>query len=191
MLVNPAPRNFPPQVLTWLCRYQQAVGLFADNPDVKVYFHGGIWHGKQGAKRLYIERFQKTFTHGHNGPRHGFLLDHPMYQDVVDISEDGKTAKGRFRCNMQAGLHESVWPKDLNAKFLKQWWEGALYENEYIKEGGIWKLQVLGSRPQWHAAFEKGMFHAYQNQVHPRPNNTNQNQHHPNSIRTLNFHKRL
>lgn len=47
-----------------------------------------------------------------------FLLDHPVYQDVIDVSE------GRFRCNMTAGLHESVWPKDPNAKFLKQWWEG-------------------------------------------------------------------
>lgn len=54
----------------------------------------------------------------------GFLLDHPMYQDVIDINEDGISAKGRFRCNMQAGLHESVWPKDPNAKFLAQWWEG-------------------------------------------------------------------
>ena len=110
-------------------RYNQAVGLFADSPDadVKVFFHGGIWYGKEGARRLYIERFQKTFTHGRNGPRHGFLLDHPMYQDVVDVSEDGKTAKGRFRCNMQAGLHESQWPKDPNAKFLAQWWEGMDY----------------------------------------------------------------
>lgn len=33
---------------------------------------------------------------------------------------------------------------------------GALYENEYIKEGGIWKLRVLKYRPQWHATFEKG-----------------------------------
>jgi len=81
-----------------------------------------------------------------------------MYQDVVDVSEDGKTAKGRFRCNMQAGLHESAWPKDPNAKFLKQWWEGALYENEYIKENGVWKLKTLRYRPQWHATFEKGMY---------------------------------
>lgn len=82
-----------------------------------------------------------------------------MYQDVIDVSEDGKTAKGRFRCNMQAGLHESVWPKDPNAKFLKQWWEGALYENEYIKENGIWKIKTLRYRPQWHATFEKGWAH--------------------------------
>ena len=47
-----------------------------------------------------------------------------MYQDVIDVSEDGMSAHGRFRCNMQAGLHESVWPKDPNAKFLAQWWEG-------------------------------------------------------------------
>lgn len=110
-------------------RYNQAVRLFAEGPDadVKVYFHGGIWFGKEGAKRLYIERFQKNFTHGRNGPRHGFLLDHPMSQDVVDVDEDGIHAKGRFRCNMMAGLHESVWPKDPNAKFLAQWWEGKLH----------------------------------------------------------------
>lgn len=82
-----------------------------------------------------------------------------MYQDVIDVSEDGKTAQGRFRCNMQAGLHESVWPTDPNAKFLPQWWEGALYENEYIKEDGKWKIKTLRYRPQWHATFEKGTSH--------------------------------
>jgi hypothetical protein len=34
---------------------------------------------------------------------------------------------------------------------------GALYENEFIKEDGIWKLRVLKYRPQWHATFEKGI----------------------------------
>lgn len=60
--------------------YQQAVGLFSDSPDVRVYFHGGIWYGKEGAKRLYIDRFQKTFTHGRNGPRHGTLSLYPCMQ---------------------------------------------------------------------------------------------------------------
>jgi hypothetical protein len=109
-------------------RYNQAVDLFANSPeaDVKVHFHGGIWKGKEGARRLYIERFQKVFTHGRNGPRHGFLLDHPMYQDVIDVAPDGKTAQGRFRCNMQAGLHESQWPKDPTVQFKAQWWEGII-----------------------------------------------------------------
>ena len=59
-----------------MCRYQQAVSLFADSPeaDVKVFFHGVIWYGKEGAKRLYVERFQKQFTHGRNSPRHGFFI---------------------------------------------------------------------------------------------------------------------
>jgi SnoaL-like domain len=34
--------------------------------------------------------------------------------------------------------------------------EGALYENEYVKEDGKWKIKVLRYRPQWHATFEKG-----------------------------------
>jgi hypothetical protein len=34
---------------------------------------------------------------------------------------------------------------------------GALYENEYIKENGVWKLKTLKYRPQWHATFEKGI----------------------------------
>jgi hypothetical protein len=109
---------------------------------VKVYFHGGIWFGKEGAKRLYIERFQKTFTHGRNGPRHGFLLDHPMYQDVITVSEDGKSAKGRFRCNMQAGLHESQWPKDPNAKFLAQWWEGIFVQLHRLIQGHSMRTNI-------------------------------------------------
>ena len=36
-------------------------------------------------------------------------------------------------------------------------WVGALYENEYVKEDGVWKIKVLRYRPQWHATFEKGM----------------------------------
>ena len=34
---------------------------------------------------------------------------------------------------------------------------GALYENEYFKENGVWKLKTLKYRPQWHATFEDGI----------------------------------
>ena len=36
---------------------------------------------------------------------------------------------------------------------------GALYENEYVKEDGKWKIKILRYRPQWHATFEKGIPH--------------------------------
>jgi len=105
-----------------------------------VQFLNGRFRGKAGVKRLYIERFQKTFVNGRNGPVHGFLLDHLQAQDVVDFYPDTSPpkAKARFRALMSAGSHESqdgVLPRG-----LRQWWEGGLYENEYIKEDGVWKI---------------------------------------------------
>src|SRR2546429_5981354 len=48
-------------------QYNEVVDLFAD--DAEVWFLGGIYRGKAGVRRLYIERFQKQNTQGHNGPR--------------------------------------------------------------------------------------------------------------------------
>jgi len=139
--------------------YEQAVDCFANNPDVRVHFHGGVWKGKEGVRNLYIHRFRDNFTGGKNGPVYGFLLDHPMYQPVVTIDPDGIHAKARLRCNMQAALHVSATHKDPNHRDHeeRQWMEGALYENEYIKEDGEWKIQVLKYRPQWHADWTKGV----------------------------------
>ena len=38
----------------------------------------------------------------------------------------------------------------------RQWWEGGIYENRYVKEDGIWKIKVLNYRPVFHATFENG-----------------------------------
>ncbi|WP_141335864.1 nuclear transport factor 2 family protein [Paenibacillus sp. tmac-D7] len=133
------------------CLYNEVVDLFAE--DGEVHFMGGIFKGKEGARRLYVERFQKNFTNGNNGPVYGFLLDHPMMQDIVEVSPDRQTAKGRFRCLMQAGRHE------LAEGETRQWWEGGIYENEYVKEQGVWKIKVLNYRGLWHADFDKGWAH--------------------------------
>ena len=56
-------------------QYQECLDLFSDEGEV--WFLGGVYKGKAGLKRLYIDRFRGTFTNGHNGPRYGWLLDHP------------------------------------------------------------------------------------------------------------------
>ena len=114
------------------CLYDEVIELFTE--DCEVRFMHGVYKGKAGARRLYIESFQKRFTGGKNGPVYGFLLDHPMYQDVVSISPDGQVGYARFRCNMQAGSHINVTP---NGQTPRQWWEGALYENVYKKVNGV------------------------------------------------------
>lgn len=133
------------------CLYDETVDLFAENGEV--HFMGGIFRGKAGVRRLYVDRFRKNFTGGKNGPVFGFLLDHPQMQDVIDVAPDRKTAKARFRCTMQAGRHER------SPEGTRQWWEGGLYENSYVRENGIWKIQVLNYRPVWHADYETGWAH--------------------------------
>ena len=138
------------------CLYQEVVDLFTE--DCQVHFLGGIYKEKKGAHRLYVERFQTRFTHGNNGPIDGWLLDHPMSQDVVDIDDDGVTGYARFRCNMMAGMH-----KDFGD--ARQWWEGALYENIYKKVDGVWRIHILKYVPQWHADYETGWAHTRENWV--------------------------
>jgi SnoaL-like domain len=133
------------------CLYNETVALFAE--DGEVCFMGGRFKGRAGVARLYIGRFQKNFTGGKNGPVYGFLLDHPQLQDIVDVAPDRKTAKARARSFMQAGSHESRNP---GAGLPRQWFEGGIYENEYVKEGGVWKIKVLNYRPVWHGTVEKG-----------------------------------
>ncbi|HTU13431.1 MAG TPA: nuclear transport factor 2 family protein [Allosphingosinicella sp.] len=130
-------------------QYEEVVDLFAE--DGEVWFLGGIYKGKAGVRRLYIERFQAHFTQGHNGPRYGWLLDHPQLQMVIHVAPDRKTAKVRGRSMMQAGQHESAAGGGLRA-----WWEGGIYENDYVREDDVWKIAALRYYPFWHGTFEKG-----------------------------------
>lgn len=139
------------------CLYQEVVDLFADESDV--YFCGGLYKGKEGVRRLYIDRFRRRFTNDLNGPVFGFLLDHPQHQDVVTVSEDGQSAKGRFRSMMQAGLHDQARDSFPGAVGMEQWFEGGLYENEYVNENGIWKIKSLNYRAFWHGDYAQGWAH--------------------------------
>lgn len=133
-------------------QYDETLDLFAD--DGEVWFLGGVYKGKVGLRRLYIERFRNTFTQGHNGPRYGWLLDHPQLQMVIDVADDRKSATVRGRSMMQAGLHESA------EGAQRAWFEGGIYDNTYVREandsGGVWKIQRLGYFPFWHGSFEEG-----------------------------------
>ncbi len=137
------------------CLYEQVVDLFAD--DGEVVFGNGVFKGKAGVRRLYIEIFRKNFTGGREGPMTGFLLEHPQLQDIVDVAPDRTTAHGRFRCLMQAGSHESA--KDPPAGLPPQWWEGGIYENTYRRDNGVWRIQRLNYHVAFQGTFETGWRH--------------------------------
>ena len=43
---------------------------------------------------------------------------------------------------------------------FRSWWEGAVYENVYVKVNGVWRIQVLKYRPQWHCTHNRGLSHS-------------------------------
>jgi hypothetical protein len=137
------------------CLYDEVVDLFG--PQGEVRFMGGVFKGKPGLRRLYCERFRRNFTGGHNGPVYGFLLDHLQLQDIVDVAPDRATARGRFRCFMQAGSHETK--QDAPPHMPAQWWEGGIYENQYVREDGVWKILVLNYTAVYHGLYESGWAH--------------------------------
>lgn len=73
--------------------YNKVSSCFADNPDTRVYWMGGVWKTLEGVKRIYMKSFADGLTAGHFGPSYGLLLDHHLMQDVITISEDGTRAK--------------------------------------------------------------------------------------------------
>jgi len=147
------------------CLYEDVVDLFAD--DGEVHFVGGIYKGREeGVRRLYVGGFLQGFTGGVPGPVYGFLLDHLQMQDVIHVAQDRKTAKARFRCFMQAGMHETNKSLKPGQKPI-MWWEGGIYENSYVKEDGVWKIKVLNYRPLWHAEYDKGWAYTRPNYVAP------------------------
>jgi hypothetical protein len=133
------------------CLYDEVVDLFAEEGEV--IFIGGIYKGKKGAARLYAGRFRNNFAGGKNGPTFGRLLDHPILQDVITVADDRVTAKARFRVLMQAGTHQLAATPQTP---VRQWFEGGLYENDYVREDGVWKIKKLFYRAFWHGTIEHG-----------------------------------
>jgi hypothetical protein len=139
-----------------MCLYDEAVDLFAE--DGAVRFLNGQYNGKSGVRRLYCDWFRNSFTKGRNGPVYGFLLDHLQAQDVVSVAPDRKSASARFRALNMIGYHEKK-PEPLEHMPM-QFWGGGIYENQYVKEGDIWKIKLLDYIGRWQAPYEQGWAHS-------------------------------
>jgi hypothetical protein len=75
---------------------------------------------------------------GKVGLAEGRLNEHFQLQAVVDVATDGQSAKGRWRAFIMSGQYGQS----------ARWGEGT-YENEYVKENGVWKIAKL----HWYQTF--------------------------------------
>jgi hypothetical protein len=140
-------------VRTKLSAYQHRVQLLEDQDAIEnlqgtfgYYFDKGLWNHaaalfaargtfEYGQRGVYVgpARIQQAMLlFGPQGLAKGSLNNHMMLQPIVVVAPNGQTATGRWQGMVmlsQAGQ---------NGK-----WGVGLYENEYVKEGGVWKFSKL------------------------------------------------
>jgi hypothetical protein len=82
---------------------------------------------------------------GDEGLAHGELNDHVQLQTIVDVAADGATAKARSREWNMIGVNQ-----------VSGEWSAGLYENDYIKVDGEWKIQALHYYPTFITDYDLG-----------------------------------
>ena len=103
--------------------YQEIVDCFADSPGVVLNWLEGQYLGKEGVKR-YFEFMKQAPAE----------FQHQVMQiaGIVDIDQDGKTAKGRWYAF--GGIFVP------RGGGMRRSFVSGIYEMGYLKEGAIWKI---------------------------------------------------
>jgi hypothetical protein len=129
--------------------WQKVVDLFADRDASVEVADYGVYKGKEGVRRFYID----LLGGGANRPRRpGVLSIVFQLQGVVTVAPDGKTAQGRWygmgmEARPAASLHDGE---------LRQTWLHGTYENGYVKEDGKWKIKKLHFNLTFRTPYEEG-----------------------------------
>jgi hypothetical protein len=130
--------------------WDDAAALFADDGTIELALRG-VYVGRSRVRQS-LELF------GPPGPRHGEVFDHVMYQPVIHVSDDGRSAKARVREFTMEGRH---------GEFAHI--GGGIHENEYVKQGGVWKIARQHLYTTFLADYEKGWARGALNAPGPSP----------------------
>jgi hypothetical protein len=115
--------------------WDQVADLFTRDATLEINARGRFF----GQDRI------RDYMH-HFGPaQRGVLMNHIQLQPVVHVAPDGLMARCRCRALIQVGRLEG-----------EALWGEAIYENEYAKEDGVWKIAKLRAYQTFYTPFEKG-----------------------------------
>jgi hypothetical protein len=104
----------------------ELANLFADDASLEIGLDG-VYRGRDR-----IQAYFDALGRGRSGLSEGELNEHLQLMPVVTVASDGMSAKGRWRDIILAGQFGDH----------AVWGEGP-FENEYVKEDGVWKISKL------------------------------------------------
>lgn len=112
------------------------VDLFSDNAESVEISDRGVFKGKEGVRKFFLGYISHGQKQGDlKEIPHGRLVIHMQHQGVIDVAPDGGTAKGRWYL-----LMIQAWPVEGRERSVIG---HGVYENEFVKEDGIWKFQKM------------------------------------------------
>ena len=117
----------------------EAADLFTDDGTIEVGIDG-VYVGKARI-REYLQRLNGW----QEGLIYGQLNEWMQFQPAVLIARDGRSATARWRDHAMLGQYKK------HAE-----WRDGIYENTYLKDGGIWKIRSLHLYVNFVAPYEKG-----------------------------------
>jgi len=124
--------------------WQEMADLFTEDAEL-------IWADQTLRGKAAIAAFLHDHVGGVRGLApgavHGELIEEPL----VNLSADGTAAQARWMGLVLAGDGEG------GSRI-----EGGIYENDYAREGGVWKISRLHYFPQYEGDYENGWAN-YQN----------------------------
>lgn len=130
--------------------WEHVLDLFTDDATMEIG-SSGVYAGKES-----IRRYLYSLSGGREGPLEGVLFNHMQLQPIVTVAPDGRSAKARWRALILTGTY--------GEGSGGNWGEGP-YENEYVKQDGVWKISKL----HWYATFmvpyEGGWLHSSEEAV--------------------------
>jgi len=127
--------------------WDDVADLFADGGTYELG-QRGVYEGRE-----HIRRALEVFF----GPaplKTGELSDHINLGTVVTVAANGLRAAARTNVLAQLG-HNGEWAR----------WEQGTYENEFVKQGGVWKLKAVRYFPRLSTDYDKG----WANDAQPSP----------------------
>lgn len=119
--------------------WSDMAALFADNAQLS--------YGADNAQgRPAIQGyFLRAFGEGTHGLTAGGLHTQLVLRPLINVSADGQTAKGRW------------WEFSMTGQYgVKAEWAAGIFENEYVRERGVWKISRLRYNPMFAGPYETG-----------------------------------
>jgi hypothetical protein len=92
-------------------------GIFSDDGTIEIALRG-VYAGRASVRRN-LDLYPAVDLH-----------NHMQYQPVINLGDDGTSAKMRSRALSIMGSYDQY-----------SMWMGGIYENDFIEEDGIWKLR--------------------------------------------------